>query len=123
MLPLGKFKEAWLVLTRVNNWTIGFANTHIDCFKSFLLKKPNCPPIPPGGGQSNPINAYDPNDILGYVAPSGSHYVGVNQKKLGYTIEFENDATKATASAHEIVIKDKLDANIFDCNSIHTSKS
>lgn len=122
MLPLGKFKEAWVVLTRVNNWTIGFANTHIDCFKSFLLKKPNCPPIPPGGGQSNPINAYDPNDILGYVAPSGSHYVGVNQKKLGYTIEFENDATKATASAHEIVIKDKLDANIFDCNSIHTSK-
>lgn len=87
-----------------------------------LLQKPNCPPIPPGGGQSNPINAYDPNDILGYVAPSGSHYVGVNQKKLGYTIEFENDATKATASAHEIVIKDKLDANIFDCNSIHTSK-
>lgn len=119
---LGKFKEVWKLLNNLNDWSIGHANTNIDCVKAFFSKKPNCPPVPPGGGQSNPINAYDPNDILGYVAPSGSHYIGVNQKKLGYTIEFENDATKATASAHKIVIKDKLDANIFDCNSIHTSK-
>lgn len=109
-------------LNKFNNYSLGPVGTIADCKNSFFSKKPNCPPVPPGGGQSNPINAYDPNDILGYVAPSGSHYVGVNQKKLGYTIEFENDSTKATASAHEIVIKDKLDANIFDCNSIHTSK-
>lgn len=118
-------KECWELfnnLSTLNNYSFGQVGTTIDCITSFFSKKPNCPPVPPGGGQSNPINAYDPNDILGYVAPSGSHYVGVNQKKLGYTIEFENDATKATASAHKIVIKDKLDANIFDCNSIHTSK-
>ena len=109
----------------------GIFNTLISFFdiagggyscSSYTTAKPGCPPIPPGGGTSTPVAPVDPNDILGYVAQSGSHYVGVNQKKLGYTIEFENDATKATASAHEIVIKDKLDANIFDCNSIHTSK-
>lgn len=125
MIPLGKLQKAWDIITTINDTTLGLAdniNSQIDCFIGFFNKKPNCPPIPPGGGQSNPINAYDPNDILGYVAPSGSHYIGVNQKKLGYTIEFENDATKATASAHKIVIKDKLDANVFDCNSIHTSK-
>lgn len=122
MIPLGKFKEAWDLLNKLNDWSIGHANVNINCVKAFFSKKPNCPPVPPGGGRSNPINAYDPNDILGYVSPSGSHYVGLNQKKLGYTIEFENDATKATASAHEIVIKDKLDTSIFDCNSIHTSK-
>ena len=122
---VGNAKERFELLNNLstlNNYSWGSVGTTIDCVSSLFSKKPNCPPIPPGGGQSNPINAYDPNDILGYVAPSGSHYVGVNQKKLGYTIEFENDATKATASAHEIVIKDKLDANIFDCNSIHTSK-
>lgn len=125
MIPLGKLERAWDIITTINDNTLGLADnikSKIECFVGFFNKKPNCPPVPPGGGQSNPINAYDPNDILGYVAPSGSHYVGVNQKKLGYTIEFENDATKATASAHEIVIKDKIDANIFDCNSIHTSK-
>lgn len=122
---VGNAKERFELLNNLstlNNYSWGSVGTTIDCVSSLFSKKPNCPPIPPGGGQSNPINAYDPNDILGYVAPSGSHYIGVNQKKLGYTIEFENDATKATASAHEIVIKDKLDANIFDCNSIHTSK-
>lgn len=109
----------------------GIFNTLISFFdiagggyscSSYTTAKPGCPPIPPGGGTSTPVAPVDPNDILGYVTQSGSHYVGLNQKKLGYTIEFENDATKATASAHEIVIKDKLDVNIFDSNSIHTSK-
>lgn len=94
-----------------------------ECIKALTSKKPNCPPNPGGGGgASTPLAPVDPNDILGFIAQSGSHYVGLSQKKLDYTIEFENDATKATASAHEIVIKDKLDANIFDYNSIHTSK-
>ena len=125
MIPLGKLEKAWDIITTINDNTLGLADnikSQIECFVGFFNIKPNCPPVPPGGGQSNPINAYDPNDILGYVAPSGSHYVGLDQKKLRYTIEFENDATKATASAHEIVIKDKLATNIFDCNSIHTSK-
>lgn len=109
----------------------GIFNTLISFFdiagggyscSSYTTAKPGCPPIPPGGGTSMPVAPVDPNDILGYVAQSGSHFVGVNQKKLGYTIEFENDSTKATASAHKIVIKDKLDANIFNINSIHTSK-
>lgn len=109
----------------------GIFNTLISFFdiagggyscSSYTTAKPGCPPIPPGGGTSTPVAPVDPNDILGYVAQSGSHFVGVNQKKLGYTIEFENDSTKATASAHKIVIKDKLDANIFNINSIHTSK-
>lgn len=112
-----------LAVTMGSAGTLG-AGIHItkDCTKQMQSHKPGCPPVPPGGGTSTPVTPVDPNDILGYVALSGSHYIGLNQKKLGYTIEFENDATKATASAHEIVIKDKLDANIFDCNSIHTSK-
>ncbi len=125
MIPLGKLEKAWDIITTINDNTLGLADnikSQIECFVGFFSKKPNCPPVPPNGGASNPINAYDPNDILGYVSPSGSHYIGLNKKKLGYTIEFENDATKATASAHIIVIKDKLDANVFDCNSIHTSK-
>ena len=34
--------------------------------------------------------------------------------RVNYTIEFENDATFATASAHTIVIRDTLDSRYFD---------
>lgn len=127
---ISKLKDVGALIKGINiAVTLGSAGTlgagiHItkDCTEQMLSHKPGCPPVPPSGGTSTPVIPVDPNDILGYVAQSGSHYVGLNQKKLGYTIEFENDSTKATASAHEIVIKDKLDANIFNINSIHTSK-
>ena len=37
--------------------------------------------------------------------------------QMDYRIEFENDTTFATASAHVVVIKDTLNANYFDLNS------
>ena len=97
-------------------------DANISCIKSFFSKLINCPPIPPKGGKCDPIQAYDPNDIHGYISPSGTHFVGLNQERLNYTIEFENDPEFATASAHTVILSDKLDSEIFDVESIHTSK-
>lgn len=121
----GKIKNIhllWEILTKINDWSWGHASTNISCITSFLSKKPNCPPIPPDGGKSDPINSYDPNDILGYLSQSGTHYIGINQDELNYTIEFENDSTLATAAAHKIILNDLLDPTVFDVSSIHTSK-
>ena len=38
-------------------------------------------------------------------------------QQMDYRIEFENDTTFASASAHVVVIKDTLNANYFDLNS------
>ena len=89
-----------------------------SCHKAFTETKPNCPPNPGGGGgPSSPVNSYDPNDIYGYIAPSGSMYVGEQVMNLPYRIEFENDTTFATSSAHTVVVKDTLDAKVFDFSS------
>lgn len=85
--------------------------------KSMLKRKPGCPPSSPKGGGSTPVNSYDPNDIYGYIAPSGSMYVGEQVMNLPYRIEFENDTTFATSSAHTVVVKDTLDAKVFDFSS------
>lgn len=116
--------ETLKFLNKINECKMLFdhVDVNVSCVKSFFSKKPNCPPIPPDGGKSDPINSYDPNDILGYLSQSGTHYVGINQDKLNYTIEFENDSTLATAAAHKIILNDKLDPTIFDVSSIHTSK-
>lgn len=89
-----------------------------SCYKAFTETKPNCPPNPGGGGgHSSPVNSYDPNDIYGYIAPSGSMYVGDEVLTLPYRIEFENDTTFATSAAHTVVVKDTLDAKVFDLAS------
>lgn len=90
-----------------------------DCIEAFTKKKPNCPPEPnEGGGTSTPVNSFDPNDISGYVAESGSHYIGKHVDKVTYMIEFENDSTFATAPAHTILLSDTLDANVFDVTTV-----
>ena len=66
------------------------------------------------GGSALPIHSYDPNEIYGYVAESGSKTVKDEQTDLHYTIQFENDTTFATASAHDIYLTDTLDAQNFD---------
>lgn len=85
--------------------------------KSMMRRKPGCPPIPPKGGGSTPVNSYDPNDIYGYIAPSGSMFVGDDVVNLPYRIEFENDTTFATSAAHKVVVKDTLDTKVFDLSS------
>ena len=86
----------------------------VNCLTAFMSKKPNCPPTPPQGGNSRGVNSLDPNDIYGYVAPSGSKFVGESVVTLPYRIEFENDTAFATASAHVVEIKDTLDSKLFD---------
>lgn len=89
-----------------------------DCVKVLTENKPNCPGnLGGGGGSSNPVNSYDPNDIYGYQAESGSKAVRKGLKELYYTIEFENDTAFATASAQNVYLADTLDAKYFNLKS------
>ena len=68
----------------------------------------------------HPTDVYipgDPNEITGYLAESGSHYIIDSIKTVGYDIEFENDPELANSSAHRIVIENQLDPEVFDLNS------
>lgn len=67
--------------------------------------------------QANQWNPGDPNDILGYTAPSGSKDVGKGVTDGYYTIEFENDPEIANAAAHTITVRDTLDSRVFNLNS------
>lgn len=66
---------------------------------------------------AQPINSWDPNEMYGYTAPSGSRYIKKGVRQLNYTIEFENSPDFATASAHEVVVTDTLDGRRFDLSS------
>ena len=59
----------------------------------------------------------EPNEIRGYVAESGSHYMMQEIQTITYEIESENDTT-ATAAAHTIIVRDTLDVNKFDVASL-----
>ena len=59
----------------------------------------------------------EPNEIRGYVAESGSHYMMQEIQTITYEIESENDTT-ATAAAHTIIVRDTLDFNKFDVASL-----
>lgn len=91
---------------------------NFSCLKEFQKKIPDCPPTEPKGGKTSPISSYDPNDISGYVAESGSLYIGKRVDKVTYMIEFENDSAFATAPAHTILLSDTLDTNVFDVSTI-----
>lgn len=56
----------------------------------------------------------DPNDILGYEAPSGSKFMKNDIEDVSFKIRFENDPEFATAAAHKIVITDTIDGNYYD---------
>lgn len=89
-------------------------NIIMDCYSSFAKPIPNCPPDPPKGGPSTPVNSLDPNEIYGYTSESGSKYVTDEVRRLNYRIQFENDTAFATASAHVVEVKDTLDSKYFD---------
>lgn len=83
-----------------------------ECIIAFTEKKPNCPPNPGGGGgKSEPVNSFDPNDIVGFTAESGSKHVPNDFENTHYTIRCENDPEFATASAHTVVVCDTLDGS------------
>ncbi len=107
--------EAWNLLNDVLTISGPSAITTAgNCITAFTTPVQNCPPAPPGGGSSTPVNSFDPNDIYGYKAESGSKAIKKDLKEVYYTIEFENDPEFATASAHEVVIRDTLDGKRFD---------
>lgn len=83
-------------------------------------KKPEC--TPSNGGTSRPVYSYDPNDIYGYLAESGSNAVREGLTDVYYRIEFENDTAFATAAAHQVVITDTLDAKKFDLSSYEPAR-
>lgn len=64
----------------------------------------------------------DPNEIKGYIAPSGSNYVGIGVKTIGYDIEFENDPAIANASATRIVVKSTIDTRSLDAATLRPQK-
>lgn len=64
----------------------------------------------------------DPNDIYGYLSPSGSKSIRGEQQDVFYTIEFENDPTFATAPAHDIYVTDTLDATKFDLSTFRPTR-
>lgn len=86
----------------------------INCITAFFSKKPNCPPIPPGGGGTHGGKSHDPNEIYGYLSQAGSKFLADFVRNVNYRIEFENDTTFATASAHVVEVKDTLDSKYFD---------
>lgn len=73
----------------------------------------------------NDIDCYqsgDPNDITGYVSPSGDKSIGIGVKTVQYTIEFENDPEIATAPASVIKVDNVLNEKMFDLNSFKALK-
>ena len=109
---LGAFKYAFWGYQHIYD----VITTLMDCGKAFTQRIPNCPPDPPRGGTSTPRRSCEPNDMLGYTAPSGSHYIGNGLTDVYYTIQFENDSS-ATSPANVIILTDTIDARYFDLNT------
>lgn len=93
-----------------------------NCIVAFTEKKPDCPPAPSKGGKAHPVYSFDPNEIYGYVAESGSLAVGRDVEELSYIIQFENDTTLATSNATKVYLIDTLDANLFDLSTFAARK-
>lgn len=60
------------------------------------------------------LNPGDPNDIIGYEAPSGSKHMRNDIEDVQFIIRCENDPEIATAAAHKIVITDTIDGYFYD---------
>ncbi len=105
-----------------NNFTFEANAAFNECRVGFTQKKPNCPPKNPKGGKSNPVNSFDPNEIYGYIAESGSLAVGSEVEELFYTIQFENDTVFASSNASNVYLIDSLDSDLFDLSSFGARK-
>ena len=119
LIPGGRADETVNLINKITSYINVFAhpNTVYECITSFLKKKPDCPPGDHKGGKSTPVQPCEPNEIRGYLAESGSHYMMQDIQTITYEIESENDTT-ATAAAHTIIVRDTLDVNKFDVSSL-----
>ncbi|MDB5385913.1 MAG: hypothetical protein JWM11_1559 [Planctomycetaceae bacterium] len=57
------------------------------------------------------VRGFDPNDIVGLAGFGTAGFLPANQL-IPYTIDFENDPSKATAPAQEVTVTQTLDANL-----------
>lgn len=89
----------------------------VDTYNTAMDMLGNEPCPDPDPHPCNPPAPFDPNDIYGYMAESGSKYMKEGTTDVYYTIEFENDPKFANASAHTIVVKDTLDTSRFDLST------
>ncbi|MBR6292850.1 MAG: T9SS type A sorting domain-containing protein [Bacteroidales bacterium] len=76
-------------------------------------------PHPGDGCMVHVVVPGDPNDIIGYIAESGSHYIRRGITNVSYEIEFENDTSLASAAAHTIWVRDTLDETKFNFSSFN----
>ncbi len=98
--------------------------TSQDCFSNLLNNDEiGCGNSPAGAfvGWMHAHTAYDPNDIIGYTAESGSLHIGEKQIEMPYIIEFENDTNYATAPAHRVRVVDTLYSNTYDLQSFKST--
>lgn len=101
----GNLESLWHLLNARNHWRQSVppvptsSYTAVDCFQSG-----------------------DPNDITGYVSPSGTNHIGIDVKNVAYTIEFENDPEIANAPASKIKVTSQLDGTSFDLSSFRADK-
>ena len=98
------------------------ASSVVNCITAFGKKRPDCPPDPPKGGQSQPYVSVDPNEIVGYIAESGSNYIPDSVQTVDYFIECENDPVMAQAAAHKVTIVDTLSSQLFDLTTFRPSQ-
>lgn len=86
-------------------------------WRQAVAPNPNPTPTPVDSYQSG-----DPNDMKGYLSPSGTNHIGIGVKNVTYTIEFENDPEIANASASTIKVTSKIDGSRFDLSSLKATK-
>ncbi len=90
------------------------------CVVAFTKQQPNCPPTPPQGGLSSPLNSCEPNDIHGYTSESGSMHMRNDIEDVVFIIDSENDPVFADAPAHTVIITDTIDSRYYDLESLST---
>lgn len=90
----------------------------MDNLLNWQRQAPRCDTPNPGRPREvQTLHSYDPNDILGYVSESGSQFMRKEIPSIPYEIEFENDPVFANAPAYHVVIKDTLDASLFELST------
>ena len=90
--------------------------------EAYNSRNPECTDNPPKGGKSQPYVPVDPNEIVGYIAESGSTYIPDSVQTVDYFIECENDPVMAQAAAHKVVIVDTLSSQLFDLSTFRPSQ-
>ncbi len=95
------------------------ARQALGLWRDYMNRRANgdCP-SPEGWSLNHIPLSWDPNDISGFTNASGSEYIGLEDKTLEYTVEFENDSTMATIGASKVKVDLTLDPKLYDLASL-----